>query len=376
MSKATNPAVQALLEEIAKAKIKAEERRKREDEIRNTAYGVIKQAGGSVILRLPPEPVEPQADECCNSGCTPCILDTYWDRLKAHKEDVKALEAQYERVLNGEEFDLREHHIRNALPGGLLDPLKFTRIKVMHVDRIESYALVFVLEATARDFVLSLGEHIHIRALVKRNSGEQRMATRPFTPVMIEAADGVVRPHMFIRLYEGNEMSEYFQTITAGQAILVRGPVATQENITRAFSGRLCILVAGGSGIAPIFQLLQFAHVNSAYSRKRLVVVHCAHNQSGLWLTKYIAEMAKELERLSYFAFLSHEPLLQTVDCEIPGANVRHERLTAAALQQALEPFDFNGSEEAHAIICGPGLFNNDVGGWLQNLGVNDVQML
>lgn len=29
------------------------------------------------------EPHEPDRDDCCGSGCTPCVFDTYYDKLEA-----------------------------------------------------------------------------------------------------------------------------------------------------------------------------------------------------------------------------------------------------------------------------------------------------
>ncbi|KAJ1664192.1 NADH-cytochrome b5 reductase-like [Coemansia sp. RSA 1813] len=356
-----NPAVKALLEEIARAKLRAEERRIQREESSKKEYGVIKQEDGSIVLQLPPAPEKPRADECCNSGCTPCILDTYWERVRAHDDDVRALQAQYQRVLSGEPLDTSEHHIRQAHPGwGILDPLKFVGIRVMHTDELQSsYGRVFVLEATAADFVLSLGEHIHIRANIKGTDGNWQMVTRPFTPVMIEAEDSVVRPHLFIRIYEGNRMSEYFRRLRTGQSIAARGPVTTIENLTRAFGGSLCVLVAGGSGIAPVFQALQFAHINSAYRDKRLVVVQCAREHDGLWLNREISEIARDMERMTYTTVVSGQK----------------GRLTDAVLRKVLES-DGAELQEAHAIVCGPGTFNTDIGGWLQALGVRDIQAL
>ncbi len=43
---------------------------------------------------LPPPPEKPEPDECCGSGCVPCILDLYEDRLQAWRERVAAIRAR------------------------------------------------------------------------------------------------------------------------------------------------------------------------------------------------------------------------------------------------------------------------------------------
>lgn len=32
-------------------------------------------------LKPPPPPEKPEPNECCGSGCVPCIYDYYYDRL-------------------------------------------------------------------------------------------------------------------------------------------------------------------------------------------------------------------------------------------------------------------------------------------------------
>jgi len=42
--------------------------------------------------KLPPKPEKPTPEECCGSGCVPCIYDYYYDAIeKWHKEVEEAL---------------------------------------------------------------------------------------------------------------------------------------------------------------------------------------------------------------------------------------------------------------------------------------------
>ena len=45
-------------------------------------------------------PLEPEQDDCCGSGCTPCVFDTYYDRLERYEERKMELES---RILEYEE---------------------------------------------------------------------------------------------------------------------------------------------------------------------------------------------------------------------------------------------------------------------------------
>ncbi|KAJ1810624.1 NADH-cytochrome b5 reductase-like, partial [Coemansia sp. RSA 2598] len=243
-----NPAVQALLDEIARAKKRAAEKKTQQAATQQTQYGIL-HIDGHLQLRLPPPPPKPSKEDCCQTGCTPCILDTYAEQHRAYEKTVDALTKQFEKAQKGEEAGCEFVHPHTALPGGLLDPLRFIGIPVRRTQDYGARSRLLVLEATSKEFVLSLGEHIHLRIGCRENG----WITKPFTPVMIQDSDGIVRPHVFVRLYPGNPMSRFLSEVQQGTTLMVRGPVRTIENMTRALA---CpgptVLVAGGSGIAPV----------------------------------------------------------------------------------------------------------------------------
>jgi len=45
---------------------------------------------------IPTPPEKPDPNECCGSGCTPCIYDYYYDNLAKWEEQYGKLE-RYER---------------------------------------------------------------------------------------------------------------------------------------------------------------------------------------------------------------------------------------------------------------------------------------
>ncbi|KAJ2639685.1 NADH-cytochrome b5 reductase-like [Coemansia sp. RSA 1286] len=311
-----NPAVQTLLEEIARAKKRAAEKKAYEEQQQqhNTQYGVIRQ-DNRLLLRLPPAPPKPSADDCCKTGCTPCILDTYADQLQAHTTTVELLKTQYAKAQQGEEGD-ESTHVPKILPGGLLDPLRFQNIAIKRVHDYNDRSRLVVLDATSMDFVLALGEHIQIRVALANGK-----VTKPFTPVMIADADGIVRPHIFVRLYADNSMSQYLSTLHPLSQLSIRGPVRTiEENMTKALK---ClgptILIAAGS---------------------------------------------EDMQGLRYHTVVKGE--------EGNGRN----RLDRVRLRQLLDEYSKDELVEAQAVVCGPGSFNDDVGQWLLELGISGIQKL
>lgn len=55
-------------------------------------------------LQLPPMPERPDPEDCCGSGCMPCILDAYEQALEEWGETVARLRAEHAaRQQNGKQ---------------------------------------------------------------------------------------------------------------------------------------------------------------------------------------------------------------------------------------------------------------------------------
>jgi hypothetical protein len=46
----------------------------------------------------PEPPREPEAWECCQSGCDPCVYDRYWQALERYEQALAAWQARHGNV--------------------------------------------------------------------------------------------------------------------------------------------------------------------------------------------------------------------------------------------------------------------------------------
>jgi hypothetical protein len=42
----------------------------------------------------PQPPREPEAIECCGSGCAPCVYDVYWEAVARYESELEAWQAR------------------------------------------------------------------------------------------------------------------------------------------------------------------------------------------------------------------------------------------------------------------------------------------
>ena len=43
----------------------------------------------------PEPPRGPQPEECCGSGCGPCVYDVYWDKLERYEQALRDWQARH-----------------------------------------------------------------------------------------------------------------------------------------------------------------------------------------------------------------------------------------------------------------------------------------
>ena len=44
-------------------------------------------------LKRPVPPVQPELEDCCRSGCAPCVFDLYEEALARYEQELAAYEA-------------------------------------------------------------------------------------------------------------------------------------------------------------------------------------------------------------------------------------------------------------------------------------------
>ncbi|KAK9884277.1 hypothetical protein WA026_005229 [Henosepilachna vigintioctopunctata] len=159
-------------------------------------------------------PIKPDPSDCCGSGCNPCILDVYQNRLKIYEDSLKRNVESMVKTYN------------NCMSATSYSVFKFiAREKHTH----DTYFYVFEycrphretdIVDTDRRLFYKPGQHFLIKAYDTATDSE---FTRAYTPI----------PHMntnllsftiIVRIYKSGKMSTYLHNLEHGQETLWRGP--------------------------------------------------------------------------------------------------------------------------------------------------------
>ncbi|KAJ0243736.1 NADH--cytochrome b5 reductase 1 [Hirschfeldia incana] len=132
---------------------------------------------------------------------------------------------------------------------GCLDPENFKDFKLVKKQQLSHNVAKFVFELPSSTSVLGLpiGQHISCRG--KDAQGED--VIKPYTPTTLDSDLG--RFELVIKMYPQGRMSHHFREMRVGDHLAVKGPKGRfkyQPGQFRAFG-----MLAGGSGITPMFQV-------------------------------------------------------------------------------------------------------------------------
>eukprot|EP01006_Ploeotia_vitrea_P066854 TRINITY_DN95877_c0_g1_i1.p2 TRINITY_DN95877_c0_g1~~TRINITY_DN95877_c0_g1_i1.p2 ORF type:complete len:318 (+),score=167.99 TRINITY_DN95877_c0_g1_i1:49-1002(+) len=144
-------------------------------------------------------------------------------------------------------------------PPSMLHPKKFVDLKL--VDRTDvnhnSILLRFrpVDEEDGSVLDMSFASFILVKAPFKDEKGKP--VVRPYTPV---GSNGTNNMELLVKVYPNGKVGPYLKSLSIGDTVKVKGPlpkIKYEANMKKSLS-----LIAGGSGLTPMFQIMHAVLTN------------------------------------------------------------------------------------------------------------------
>ncbi|KAF9391100.1 NADH-cytochrome b5 reductase-like [Podila verticillata] len=328
-------------------------------------------------LVLPAEPRKPGPGECCGNDCDPCINTLYYQDLEAHKQTVQELQRQYEQACRDLENGVTEPtamlassatwpKIQTKTREEVLDEEKglsvraYRPFKILKKQRLADNTLLIVCDTPSPSSVASSGKlstfHILIRFQLPRSHStaedqdqkeQQQFVTKAFTPVDLPSSHGKLTflvklyppPHRTSEMFRALQVwspSSCASTAAGGLdeekgVLYLRGPVRTgfdldhlpipgqQLEQMQRRSKRRVVMIAAGSGVTPMYQILQQYHAELMARRDReeeeeeeegeeqrqeqaqdqveLDLIYCNRTRADIWLRQELHSFSKPVRK-------------------------------------------------------------------------------
>ncbi|XP_075971100.1 NADH-cytochrome b5 reductase-like [Anticarsia gemmatalis] len=226
------------------------------------------------------KPVEPNKEDCCNSGCNPCIFDIYEKQL-----------ALYQKYLENGDSVISTFHENGV------SQLEYTSfVVVKNVELCDSHYLIILQREKPNGIKVwwKPGHHLLLKFTDPEGS-----CTRAYTPVMVKGYSIEQKNYDFsivVKKYEEGLVSQFLCNLEVGCTTLWRGPYGHYEICPNKFDR--IIMIAQGTGIAPFVSIIDNI-LNNEDDMTKIQLFYCCksidtiifrnelHSYKGFWNFRY-----------------------------------------------------------------------------------------
>ncbi|KAL0474313.1 NADH-cytochrome b5 reductase [Neurospora intermedia] len=192
------------------------------------------------------------------------------------------------------------------------------------------------------------GLHVASAILTKfKPIDAEKAVLRPYTPISDESAQGYI--DLLVKKYEGGPMSTYLHDMAPGQRLDIKGPLPKYP--WEANKHKHIALVAGGTGITPMYQLIR-AIFNNPDDKTKVTLVFGNVSEEDVLLKHELATIENHYpQRFRAFYVLDNPPK------EWAG----HKGYINKDLLKTVLPEPKN--EDIKIFVCGPPGMMNSISG-------------
>ncbi|XP_037407078.1 NADH--cytochrome b5 reductase 1-like [Triticum dicoccoides] len=239
---------------------------------------------------------------------------------------------------------------RSKRPKGCLDPENFKKFKLVEKTQISHNVAKFRFALPTPTSVLGLpiGQHISCRG--QDATGEE--VIKPYTPTTLDSDLGNFQ--LVIKMYPQGRMSHHFREMKVGDYMSVKGPKGRfkyQVGQVRAFG-----MLAGGSGITPMFQVAR-AILENPNDKTKVHLVYANVTPEDILLKEELDSLAEEYpDRFKIFYVLNQPPEVWNGGVGFVSQDMIKTHCPAPA-------------EDIQILRCGPPPMNKAMATHLEELG-------
>ena len=287
------------------------------------------------------EPVKPDASDCCGQGCRRCVFDVYEEELKIWRKQTTPTDpVDYNNSMSP------EHYMQCEI------------VKVIaQCDDVSIYQFKLPDKSLLH---FTAGQHLMARELTDNGA-----VCRPYT--IVSRPGNVAKFSILIKTYAEGVMSQLIATKwTEGYRVWWRGPFG--ECDYQANSRRNVILIAAGTGIAPVYQIAKQIVANEE-EETFVKLIYCCKSYESILLRE-------KLNRLTTFWNFKSRYVLSHQEGQVERIKKHDENVHCGQLNEDLlrkELVGLSRLADSRIFVCGSQTFETDIGNYLKRLNLENI---
>lgn len=231
----------------------------------------------------------------------------------------------------------------------VLHPNEYKKFPLIEKHRVSHNACIykFGLPHPTDKLNLPIGQHISISAII-----DGKEVVRSYTP--ISNNDQLGSFDLLIKTYENGNISRYVESKKVGESIEIRGPkgfFTYTPNMVKSFG-----MVAGGTGIAPMYQILT-AILNNPKDKTQIHLVYANVSEEDILLKAELDELHREHPDQFHIHYVLNK------------APENWSGSVGFVTPEIMDEYLPKSTEETNLLICGPPLMLSAIKKAAQTLG-------
>lgn len=224
------------------------------------------------------------------------------DSLLSHKKEMMGIAVAVVAIGVGTAYYFYLSNKSKSKSKRCLDPEVFKEFKLVKRTELSHNVAKFRFALPTPDSVLGLpiGQHMSCRG--KDANGE--VVIKPYTPTTLDSDVGYFE--LVIKMYPQGRMSHHFREMREGDYLAVKGPKGRfkyQPGQVRAFG-----MLAGGTGITPMFQVARAILENSS-DKTKVHLIYANVKSEDILLKEELDNFAHKFpDRFSIYYVLNEPP--------------------------------------------------------------------
>ncbi|WCJ41555.1 NADH:cytochrome B5 reductase 1 [Euphorbia peplus] len=221
------------------------------------------------------------------------------DNLRSHRAEMISIAVALVAIGAGTAYYF---YLTKKKTKACLDPENFKKFKLVKRTQLSPNVAKFrfALPSPTSELGLPIGQHISCRG-IDSVGGE---VVRPYTPTTLDSDLGYFE--LVIKMYPEGRMSHHFREMREGDYMAIKGPKGRfkyQPNLVRAFG-----MLAGGTGIAPMFQVAR-AILENPSDKTNIHLIYANVTYLDILLKEELDSFAKSFpNRFTVYYVLNQPP--------------------------------------------------------------------
>lgn len=214
-----------------------------------------------------------------------------------------------------------------------IDPVKWTELEIIDKTIISKNSAIYRFRLNHQDEVLDIPTGHHLACVFEINGKDE---VRYYSPISNKFDAGFF--DILVKSYPDGKVSSRFPFLNEGQTVKFRGPVGRLEYKTNM--AKEIGLIAGGSGITPILQVITEV-ITTPEDETKISLIFANNTLNDILLKEEIDELARK-----YPNFQVHYTLLEAPE--------NWEGEVGYVSKEMIEKYLPKPSSENRLFICGP----------------------